>query len=214
MMDLYIIGAGDVGGFIAYHARDMGEFHLKGFLDDDASKHGNFYYGLPVLGCIDDILGSDDSIAVAIAIASPPVKQKIASRLKINNRIQFPSFVHPTVWLGRGTRIEEGCIIYPGVTINYETLVCEFSTINMNAAIGHNCSLGAFMTVSPGVNLGGFTDVGECAFIGIGASTVQGIQIGGKVIVGGMTMVLSDVPEGATIVGNPGRILKGNNKGI
>lgn len=209
-MDLYIIGAGDVGGFIAYHAQDMGEFLLKGFLDDDVSKHGKFYYGLPVIGSIADILELNDPIAVAMAIASPLAKQKIAARLKTNKQIQFPSFIHSSVWLGRDTKIQDGCIIYPGVTINYESDVYEFSTINMNVAIGHNCTLGACTTISPGVNLGGGTRIGNCSFVGIGASTVQGVKIGEEVTVGGMTIVLKDVPDGATVVGNPGKIIKGS----
>lgn len=207
-MDLYIVGAGDVGGFIAYHAPNMGEFHLKGFLDDDISKRGNLYYDLPVIGQIDDILESEESIAVAIAIASPLVKQKIVARLRMNKLINFPSFIYPDVWLGRNTRIQEGCIIYPGVKINYESLVSEFSTINMNVAIGHNCTVGRCSTISPGVNLGGGTEIGECSFVGIGASTIQGIKIGNKATVGGMTMVLRDVPEETTVVGNPGNIIK------
>lgn len=207
-MDLYIIGAGDVGGFVAYHVEQMGSFQLKGFLDDDISKHGKLYYGYPVVGNIDVVLNSKELIAVSIAIANPIVKQKIVSRLKLNKQLQFPSFIHPNVWLGQNVQIQEGCIIYPGVCINYESIIQAFSTINMNVAIGHNCLLGACTTISPGVNLGGFTNLGDYSFIGIGASTVQGTTIGKRTTIGGMTMVLKDVPEGATIVGNPGKILK------
>lgn len=207
-MNLYIIGAGDVGGFIAYHAQDMGSFCVKGFLDDDVSKHGKKFYGLPVLGGTEHVLRSTDPTAVAVAVANPRVKEKIVSELQKNNRIQFPSFVHPTVWLGRNTEIQQGCIIYPGVSINYETLIGDFTTINMNSAIGHNCSLGKYSTLSPGVNLGGFTSIGQGSFMGIGASTIQGVRIGAKAIVGGMTMVLKNVPDQVTIVGNPGRIIR------
>lgn len=207
-MDLYIIGAGDVGGFIAYHAQDMGAFCLKGFLDDDVSKHDQMYYGLPVLGGIDSILNSTKSVAVAVAVASPRGKEKIVNKLVGNSLIQFPSFVHPTVWVGRNTKIQRGCIIYPGVSINYETIVNDFSTINMNCAIGHNCTLGTYSTLSPGVNLGGFTEVGRSSFIGIGASTIQGTNIGPNVTVGGMTVILNSVPGNVTIVGNPGKIIR------
>jgi len=209
-MDLYIIGAGDVGGFLAYHVSDMGSFNLKGFLDDDVSKHGKSYYESPILGFIDDIISVKRPVAVAIAIANPTVKIKITKRLKRNPQILFPTFVHPTVWLGKNTKVEQGCIIYPGVNINYETLISEFSTINMNATIGHNCTVGQCVTLSPSVNLGGFTEIGDGSFLGIGASTLQGISIGKNSIVGGMSIILQNVPDDATVVGNPGRLIKIN----
>lgn len=207
-MDLYIIGAGNVGGFLAYHVEQFGDFRLKGFLDDDIAKHNEVFYDLKVVGGLDCILYTKETLAVAIAIANPVVKQKIVSILKQNSLIHFPSFVHPQVWQGEKVAVEEGCIIYPGVSINYETQIKAFSTINMNAAIGHNCTLGEYTTLSPGVSLGGFTTIGERSFVGIGASTLQGTTIGKEVTVGGMTMVIKDIPDGATVVGNPARIIK------
>ena len=49
-MDLYIIGAGNIGGFISYHAEDMGGtvtdgFVVKGFLDTYSGAYPpNFSY--------------------------------------------------------------------------------------------------------------------------------------------------------------------------
>lgn len=207
-MDLYIVGAGNIGGFVAYNMEHIGDFILKGFIDDDVAKHGNLFYDVPVLGGMEYIVESREKIAVIIAIANPTVKQKAVSKLKQNTLIQFPSLVHPTVWLGKDVSIGEGCIIYPGAVVNYETVINRFSTINMNSAIGHNCAIGQYVTLSPGVNLGGFTQVGNCSFVGIGASTLQGINIGEEVTVGGMTMVINSIPNGATVVGNPGHTIK------
>ena len=207
-MDLYIIGAGNVGGFIAYHVKDMGTFQLKGFLDDDKSKHGKRLYDIPVVGFIDMLYNTSNEVAVVIAIANPLIKQQIVSKLKNNNLIHFPSFIHPSVWLGEKVRVGEGAIIYPGVSINYESDIQDFSTINMNVAIGHNCLLGAYSTLAPGVNLGGFTSVGVASFLGIGSSTIQGVKIGENVTIGGMSMIIASIPNGVTVVGNPGRIIK------
>lgn len=207
-MDLYIIGAGDVGGFLAYHSERFGQFELKGFLDDDKVKHGHTFYDVPVLGGLDFILETKTEIAAAIAIANPIVKKRLVAKLKQNSLIRFPSFIHPESWLGKKVAIEEGCIIYPGVSINYETQVKAFSTINMNATVGHNCVIGRYGTLSPGVNLGGLTLIGDCSFIGIGASTLQSTKIGNEATIGGMTMVIREIPNGATVVGNPGKIIK------
>jgi len=207
-LELYIIGAGDVGGFIVHHFEHFGEFELKGFLDEDCSKHDRLFYNTPVLGGLELLKNIDKEVAVAVAIANPIVKQKIVDKISQNSFIQFPPFIHSSVWLGNEVTVGCGCIIYPGVSINYEAIIKPFSTINMNVAIGHNCELGKFTTLSPGVNLGGFTRIRDASFVGIGASTLQGITIGTGVTIGGMTMVVKDVPDGATVVGNPGRIIK------
>lgn len=208
MIDLYIIGAGNVGGYIAYHANSMGSYNLKGFIDDDKDKMGKLYYELPVIGGVDSLLDIENEIAVAVAIANPQYKKIIVNKLKKNPNISFPSFIHPSVWIGEKVSIGEGCIIYPGVTINYEAEIKNFVTINMNAAMGHNCRLLDFSTVSPGVNCGGFTELGIGSFLGIGSCTLQSTKIGKNTKVGAGAVVIRDVEDNATVVGNPARRIK------
>lgn len=207
-MDLYIIGAGDVGGFIAYHTNEMGSYELKGFLDDDESKKHQTYYGLPVIGSVDTLLDIRSPLAVVIAIANPITKKRIVEKLKNQSNIIFPNFIHPTVWIGQKSTIGQGCIIYPGTTINFEAEIGNFVTINMNVAVGHNCCFSDYTTLSPGVNCGGFTVLEESSFLGIGATIIQSVKVGKEVIIGAGAVIIRDVPDGATVVGNPGRIIK------
>lgn len=210
MLDLYIIGAGDVGGFVAHHIDDFGSYNIKGFLDDDEKKHGEIFYGLPVLGAVNKLIDIKENVAVAVAIASSRVKKIIVEKLKVNPNLSFPNFVHSSVWLGGKVELGKGCIIYPGVTVNFEAEIHSFVTINMNATIGHNCELKNYSTLSPGVNCGGFTEVGECSFLGIGSSTLQSTKIGEHVTVGAGAVIIRDVPDNAVVVGNPGKIIKYN----
>lgn len=206
--DLYIVGAGDVGGYISYHYEVMGNYHIKGFLDSDPRKFGKKYYGFPVIGDTEMIRNADQDISVVIAVAQPRIKRKIFLELQNNPRINFPAFVHPKSWIGEKVKIRKGSIIYPGVHINYETDVGDFVTINMNAVLGHNCTVGDFSTLSPGVNCGGFTDIGKESFMGINSTSIQGITIGENAIIGAGSVVIHPVPDGCTVVGNPGRIIK------
>lgn len=213
MMDLFIVGAGSVGGFLAYHANEMGQYSIRGFLDDDVTKNGEKFYDIPVLGGLDFVSNINTKFAVAIAVADPSSKQDIVNKLKKNQFVTFPSFIHPSSWIGAKVFIDEGCIIYPGVIINFETVINSFSTINMNSNIGHNCILGEFSTLSPGVNLGGFTTIGESSFMGIGASTIQGINIGNNSIIGAMSVVIKNVNDNSKVIGNPAKeIVHKSNK--
>ena len=206
---LLIIGAGNIGGFISYNIDEFGDYDVLGFLDDDVAKIGKSLYGREVLGPISaiDKYVADDEISVVIGIANPIFKRKIANFLQ-SKKVHFPNFIAPTVWLSKQIQLGKGIILYPGVSINYECEISDFVIMNMNCAIGHNCKFDAFSTLAPGVNLAGFSHVMQCADVGIGATTIQGVVIGKESRIGGQTMILNNVPDGATVVGNPARIIR------
>lgn len=206
-MDLYIIGAGDVGGYMIYHANQMGKYKVKGFLDDNSNKWGEKPYGYEVVGGTDILENIDRNTAVAIAIANPKAKEIIYNKIKKHTKLSFPNFIHPSVWLGENITLGKGNIIYPGVTINFESVIEDFVIINMNAAIGHNCLLQNFSTVSPGVSCGGFTKLRSKSFLGINSTTLQSTTVGEGALIGAGSVIIRDVPDGATVVGNPGRVL-------
>lgn len=89
--------------------------------------------------------------------------------------------------LGARARTGEGCIVNTGATVD------------------HDCVLGDFVHVAPGVNLAGTVTVGDNVMIGIGASVVPGITIVAGATVGAGAVVIRDVPAGATVVGVPAR---------
>jgi len=203
MKELIIIGAGNVGGFLALN-QDLFEekYHILGFLDDDSKKAGQYFWGIPVLGKIDEI-EKYPGASVAVGISSPMVKKKVLERLSENH--DFPSFVSENAWISNRIKIGKGVIIYPNVSINHETVIEDFVVINMNCAIGHDNTIKKCASLAPAVNFGGFTTVGAYADIGIGACTIQQIKIGEGAVIGGQTMLLSDVEPYSTYVGVPGR---------
>ena len=78
--------------------------------------------------------------------------------------------------------------------------------VNTAATVDHECRLGDGVHIGPGAHLAGLVDVGECAFVGTGAVVLPRIRIGANAIVGAGAVVTRDVPDGATVVGNPARI--------
>ena len=65
-----------------------------------------------------------------------------------------------------------------------------------------------FVHISPNAALAGNILVKKGAHIGLGANVIQGITIGENAIIGAGTVVLTDVPNNAVVVGNPGRIVR------
>lgn len=203
---LLIIGAGNVGGFLSYNINEFEhKYDVLGFLDDDPDKIGQVIYGLKVLGPVSDAVKfKNQNISLVVGIAQPAVKSHIVDFLSKYD-FDFPPFISKSVWLSKEVTIGKGVILYPGVSINYESFLGDFVIINMNCAIGHNCTISSYSTLAPGVNLAGFTFVEECVDIGIGVSTKQNLRIGNSSLIGGQSMLIKDIPPGSRIVGIPGR---------
>jgi len=106
------------------------------------------------------------------------------------------------VVIGDGTSIMSGCILTNSITLGKGCL------INLNTTIGHDCIIGDFVEVSPNTNISGRCTIGDFSSIGTNAIIIPDVTIGKNVVVGAGTLVLKNVPDDATIVGVPGRIIK------
>lgn len=202
---LYIVGAGSVGGHIAWNIDSYGsEYEIAGFLDDDPDKIGMEMFGNRVLGPVDELL-SIEHAAVIFGIAFPKVKRQIVERLTVNATLTFPALIHERAWLSNGASIGEGSVIYPGTSINYGSVIGNFVVLNMNCALGHHTRIGNYSSFAPGVSTGGHTTVGEGVDIGIGASTIQDVMIGSGSVVGGNSMLIRDVQPNSKVAGVPAR---------
>ncbi len=205
--ELYIIGAGSVGGHIAHNIIEYSdEFAIAGFFDDDPQKVGTFQFGIETIGTVNDALTLDGA-NLFIGIAFPKSKRKIIEILSFNPTLKFPTLIHPKAWISSGVSIGRGCIIYPGISINYGSKIKDFVCINMNCSLGHHTVVGNYSSLAPGIKTGGNTVMEEGTDMGIGASTLQGIRIGADSIVGGQAMVVEDVEAGSTVVGIPAKMI-------
>lgn len=80
--------------------------------------------------------------------------------------------------------------------------------INPGAVLGRNCNLTHRITIGASA-LGrvGIPIVGDDVYIGTGAVLVGKIKIGSGAKIAANTLVMTNVPEGATVMGVPGRIV-------
>jgi acetyltransferase EpsM len=145
---------------------------------------------------------------VIVAIGNNKVRKQIAAKLKVN----FAQAIHPMAIVSNFATIGEGTVVMAGVILNPDVSIGKHCIINSGAIIEHDCTIDDFVHISPSVSLAGDIQVGEGTHIGIGASVIQGIKIGKWVTIGAGTVLIKDVPDYAVVVGNPGKIIKYNNK--
>ena len=117
---------------------------------------------------------------------------------------------HPTAQIGLDVEIGEGTVLAPNVILTTRVPPSDVHCIlNVRASVSHDCRIGDFVNVNPAATICGNVTVGDGSFIGAGAVIKEKIKIGRGVTVGaGNAVVICDLPDGATAVGVPARIIK------
>lgn len=196
MNDIYIYGASGHGKVVLDIALHL-NLAIAGFVDRN-----------PLLSTFEGykVIRSVPSKAnYIIAIGDNYIRQKIA---ETNSNDLLPALIHKysiiglNVTLGQGTMVAAGAIINPSVRIKSNCI------INTASVIEHDCILEDFVHISPHATLSGNVFVGEGTHIGAGAVVIPGIRIGKWCTIGAGTVLIKDVPDFATVVGNPGRVIR------
>ena len=105
--------------------------------------------------------------------------------------------------------------IHPGAQINGTLFIDHGAGI----VIGETAIIGNKVTIYHGVTLGGtgketgkrHPTIGDGVVIGAGAKLLGSIEIGNNVKIGANSVVLKNIPDGCTVVGTEGRIVKRPN---
>jgi acetyltransferase EpsM len=120
----------------------------------------------------------------------------------------FGLLVHRTASVSSWAFLGDGTVVMAKVVVNAGTRIGKHCIINSGAVVEHDCTLGDFVHVSPNASLAGGVTVGEGTHIGIGACVLPEINIGKWATIGAGAVIIKDVPDGAVVVGNPGRTIK------
>lgn len=86
-----------------------------------------------------------------------------------------------------------------------ETVIGEGARVDNHVHIAHNVLIGPHALVIAHAVVAGSARVGEGAWIAPGAIVRNGISVGARATVGMGAVVTRDVPEGATVLGNPAK---------
>jgi sugar O-acyltransferase (sialic acid O-acetyltransferase NeuD family) len=208
-MNVIIIGAGGHGRVVLDILTAMGTHQTVGFIDADPQLAGKAIGDVPILGQANLLpkLKSQKVKGAIVAIGDNHARRSYAAKLaqqgfELINAIHPRSIVSPTAKLGTNLVIAAGAVIGTDAVIGNDVIV------NTAAVIDHECEIGQAVHICPGAALAGRVHVGEEAFIGLGSNIIPCMNIGRQSVVGAGAVVIADVPEGATVVGVPARVIK------
>ena len=100
--------------------------------------------------------------------------------------------------------------IDPSATIGEGLYIAHIGGVHINpeAVVGRRCDIAHRVTIgTSAMGRKGAPVVGDNVYIGTGASIVGKIRIGDGAKIAANTLVITNVPEGATVMGVPGRII-------
>ncbi|WP_158509659.1 NeuD/PglB/VioB family sugar acetyltransferase [Limnochorda pilosa] len=201
---MLLLGAGGHGRAVADAASAAG-WHIAGFLDDHATEAP--WTGASILGAIDTlptILQAHPEWSVIVTLGDNRERRSVVERFA-GIPIRFATVLAPSAYVSPTASVEPGSIVMHHAVVHAGSRIGPHAILNTGATIDHDCEIGEYGHISPGVHLAGTVKVEREAHVGIGASVIPGVRIGARAVVGAGAAVISDVPAGVTVVGVPAR---------
>lgn len=106
--------------------------------------------------------------------------------------------------------IVTGISLPPSAKIGAGFYIGHFGPVILHGdvVIGRDCSVGPCVVIGTrGRGRAGAPVLGNGVYVGVGAKVLGAIKVGDSVNIGANAVVLTDVPDGSTVVGVPGRLI-------
>lgn len=145
-----------------------------------------------------------------VAIGSGVAREKLSSKLDRKYikpfAIKAPSFEE-----GENNLIGDGASFSNFTVVSSNVKIGRHFQCNSFCNISHDCVIGDFVTFAPGVRCNGHVIIEDHVTVGAGAIIRDGtkapIVIGKGAVIGMGAVVTKSVPVGATVYGNPARVV-------
>ena len=216
---IIVIGGGE-------HARVVMEaiklqpdkWNLLGFVDPEECSDTTKSLGMKRLGDdkkLAEILKNDKEVKLilGVGVSKAGLRKKLVETLAPNPE-RWATVIHPSATVSESVSISPGTVILGKTLVHTRATIGSHSIVNSGAIIEHDVKIGYFTHIAPGVITGGGVIIGEESFIGLGSRIRDHINIGSRVTVGTGSVVVTDIPDGETVVGVPARRISYDKSGL
>ena len=206
MKEVYIINAGGFGRTVASLAESDGafgvEWTIKGMLDNRKLPSFTSESRYSVVGCPMTHVYKPGQIIIC-ALGEPVLREQFSRPLDA----QSADFINltPDLHRAQGVTIAGGGIFERNTVIGADSHLGRFVLMHSFSVVGHNVRVGDFTTIGSFVFVGGGAEIGSHVTIFPHASILPGVKVGRGARIGAGSVVIRDVAENTTVMGNPAR---------
>lgn len=205
-MDLIIAGAGGFGREIVDVVDSVEGDVLVGFVDDGQPDSELLErMGVALLGPSSEL--ARRRAHYLIGVGSPSTRRTIDERLLEHGAVARPALVHKTAAIGRLVELGDGTVVCAQAVLTSNIRVGRHVHVNLGTTIGHDCVIGDYVTLAPGVHISGNVVIHDGVEFGSGSVVIPGVEIGEGSIIGAGAVVTKNIPANVTAVGMPARPL-------
>jgi len=184
-------------------------WNILGFIDDNTDLYGKECCGFKVLGGRDKL--SEFQSAKILAVPGNPdnfiMRREIIYQLSVT-RDRFATIIDPSCRIATDSDIGVNTLIMGNVTISCSVVIGDHCVILPNTVISHDSKIEDYSLVGSNVSISGSCNIGWNCYVGSGSNIRGNLKIGSCSLIGIGSCVIKNVPENATVVGNPARVLR------
>ena len=143
-----------------------------------------------------------------VAIGNNRIRERVGDEA-IRAGFQLITVVSPFAYVSRTAVLGAGTVVMAGAVVQTEALLGEMCVINSGASVDHECRLGRAVHAAPHSTICGNVVAGDRAWIGAGATVIEGMQIAEDVFVAAGAAIVCDISRsGARVAVCPQKPLR------
>ncbi|MFG0305078.1 MAG: acetyltransferase [Phycisphaerales bacterium JB040] len=201
-----LVGGGGHASVVAAACRRAG-IGIVGVLDDAETALGVECGRIGELGLLGWALDNTPGCGWVLALGDLGTRRGFLDARGARRTDAATTVIDPSAVVAPSCEAGRGVFVSARGVVQARARVGDHSIVNTGAIVEHDCAIGENVHVAPGAVLGGGVTVGDDTLIGLGARVRPGVTIGSGATVGMGAVVLADVGDGETVVGNPARVL-------
>ncbi len=201
-----LVGGGGHALVVAHVAAAAG-LKVSGFYDDNPRAVCGTTAKIAWLGGLAE--ASRCSQPLVLALGGLATRRRVLSGLSRECRYASVWWCDPSVIALARAEVGAGVLLAVQSVVQPFAKIGAHAIINTGAIVEHECEIGENSHIAPGAVLGGNVRIGRDTLIGLGSRVLPGVTIGSRCVVGAGAVVTKDVPDDATVVGVPGRVVEG-----